>query len=157
MKERKFFQIDTKYPQPIKNRVSVIFIEKAKIDVVNGVWVAIDSNGDRTQIPLGSIACIMLEPGVRISHEAIKVAANVGTLLCWVGEAGVRLYSAGQPGGARADRLLYQAKLALDPKLRLRVVREMFHVRFGEQPPRRRSVNQLRELYPIRRTGQNLK
>jgi hypothetical protein len=32
----------------------------------------------------------------------------------WVGEAGVRLYSAGQPGGARADRLLYQAKLALD-------------------------------------------
>lgn len=29
-----------------------------------------------------------------------------------IGEAGVRLYSAGQPGGARADRLLYQANLA---------------------------------------------
>ena len=37
----------------------------------------------------------------------------MGTLLVWVGEAGVRLYSSGQPGGARADRLLYQARLAL--------------------------------------------
>ena len=42
--------------------------------------------------------------------------------LVWVGEAGVRLYSSGQPGGARADRLLYQAKLALDDVLRLKVV-----------------------------------
>ena len=42
------------------------------------------------------------------------IASRVGCLLVWVGEAGVRLYAAGQPGGARADHLLYQAKLALD-------------------------------------------
>lgn len=60
----------------------------------------------------------------------------------WVGEAGVRLYSSGQPGGARADRLLYQAQLALDAALRLKVVRKMYAVRFGEEPPARRSSAQ---------------
>nr|WP_290620269.1 hypothetical protein [Immundisolibacter sp.] len=52
----------------------------------------------------------MLEPGARVSHAAVTRAARVGTLLVWIGEAGVRLYSAGQPGGARSDRLLYQAR-----------------------------------------------
>ena len=64
----------------------------------------------------------------------------------WVGEAGVRLYAAGQPGGARSDKLLWQASLALDPAARLRVVREMFRIRFGETAPRRRSINQLRGI-----------
>jgi len=59
-----------------------------------------------------------------------KLAAITGTLLISVGEAGVRLYSSGQPGGARSDKLLYQAKLALDENLDLKVVRKMFEIRF---------------------------
>jgi len=70
----------------------------------------------------------------------------VGTLLVWVGEAGVRLYASGQPGGARSDRLLYQAKLALDDDLRLKVVRKMYEIRFGEPAPARRSIEQLRGI-----------
>ena len=58
----------------------------------------------------------------------------------------MRLYAAGQPGGARADRLLYQARLALDDDARLRVVRRMYARRFGEEPPARRSVDQLRGI-----------
>jgi len=74
----------------------------------------------------------------------------VGTLLVWVGEAAVRLYSAGQPGGARSDKLLYQARLALDENLRLKVVRKMYAMRFGEEPPQRRSVEQLRGIEGVR-------
>lgn len=62
------------------------------------------------------------------------------------GEAGVRVYASGQPGGARSDKLLYQAKLALDEDLRLKVVRKMFELRFGEPAPARRSVEQLRGI-----------
>ncbi|MGE4405168.1 type I-E CRISPR-associated endonuclease Cas1e [Pseudomonas sp.] len=58
----------------------------------------------------------------------------------------VRLYASGQPGGARADRLLYQAKLALDDELRLKVVRKMYELRFQEPAPARRSVEQLRGI-----------
>lgn len=106
----------------------------------------IDQTGVRTHIPVGSVACLMLEPGTRVTHAAVVLAARVGCLLIWVGEGGVRLYAAGQPGGARSDRLLYQAKLALDEELRLKVVRKMYAFRFQEEPPARRSVEQLRGI-----------
>jgi len=124
----------------------MIFLQYGQVDVKDGAFVLIDDNGVRTHIPVGSVACIMLEPGTRVSHAAVRLASQVGTLLVWVGEAGVRLYASGQPGGARADRLLYQAKLALDDQLRLKVVRKMYAVRFGEEPPARRSVEQLRGI-----------
>ncbi len=124
----------------------MVFVQYGQIDVKDGAFVVIDENGVRTHIPVGSLACIMLEPGTRVSHAASKLAAQVGTLLVWVGEAGVRLYACGQPGGARSDRLLYQAKLALDDNLRLKVVRKMYELRFGEKPPERRSIEQLRGI-----------
>lgn len=134
-------------PIPIKDRNSMIFIGKGRIDVRDGAFVVIDEvNGERMHIPVGSVVCIMLEPGTRISHAAVKLAAATGTLLIWVGEAGVRVYSVGQPGGARSDKLLYQAKLALDDELRLKVVRKMFEIRFNEAAPQRRSVDQLRGI-----------
>ncbi|HGX92783.1 MAG TPA: type I-E CRISPR-associated endonuclease Cas1, partial [Candidatus Tenderia sp.] len=133
-------------PIPMKNRISMIFLDRGQLDMLDGAFVLVDKNGVRTHIPVGSVACIMLEPGTRVSHAAIKLAATVGTLLVWVGEAGVRLYASGQPGGARSDRLLYQAKLALDEELRLKVVRKMFELRFGEEAPSRRSVEQLRGI-----------
>ncbi|MBI5316262.1 MAG: type I-E CRISPR-associated endonuclease Cas1 [Nitrospirae bacterium] len=133
-------------PIPIKERLSVLYIEYGQLDVLDGAFVVVDKNGVRTHIPVGGVVCLMLEPGTRVSHAACALAARAGTLLVWIGEAGVRLYSAGQPGGARADRLLYQAKLALDDELRLKVVRKMYALRFGEEPPQRRSVDQLRGI-----------
>lgn len=130
----------------MKERLSIIFVEKGNIDVLDGSFVVIDKNGVRTHLPIGGVACLMLEPGTRISHMAMALAARVGTLIVWIGEAGVRLYSAGQPGGARSDKLLYQAKLALDDVARLKVVRKMYELRFGEEPPSRRSVEQLRGI-----------
>jgi CRISP-associated protein Cas1 len=133
-------------PIPIKDRLSILFVERGQIDVLDGAFVVVDITGVRTHIPVGGVACLMLEPGTRVSHAAAALAARVGTLLVWVGEAGVRLYASGQPGGARSDRLLYQAKLALDENLRLKVVRKMYELRFNEKPPERRSVDQLRGI-----------
>lgn len=124
----------------------MVFIEYGQIDVKDGAFVVIDKTGVRTHIPIGSVACLMLEPGTRVSHRAVELAARVGCLLIWVGEAGVRVYASGQPGGARSDRLLYQAKLALNDQARLKVVRKMYEMRFGEAPPQRRSVEQLRGI-----------
>jgi CRISPR-associated protein Cas1 len=145
-------------PIPIKDRNAMVFVEYGQIDVLDGAFVVIDKSGVRMHIPVGSVTCIMLEPGTRVSHAAVKLAAQVGTLLIWVGEAGVRLYASGQPGGARSDKLLYQAKLALDENLRLKVVRKMFELRFGEPAPVKRSVDQLRgiEGARVRKTYQLL-
>lgn len=133
-------------PIPIKERAGIIFLQYGELDVLDSAFVLVDKNGVRTQIPAGGLACLMLEPGTRVSHAAVVLAARVGCLLVWVGEAGVRLYACGQPGGARADRLLYQAKLAIDEEARLNVVREMYRRRFNEEAPSRRSVDQLRGI-----------
>ena len=128
-------------PIPIRDRSSIIFVEEGRIDGLDVAFVVIDEGGVRTHILVGGFVCIMLEPGTRISHAAAVLAARAGTLLVWVGEAGLRLYASGQPGGARADRLLWQVRLALDETARLKIVRRMFELRFGEQAPARRSVD----------------
>lgn len=133
-------------PIPIRDRASILFVEKGRLDVLDGAFVMVDEGGVRTHIPVGGLVCLMLEPGTRVSHAAVALAARAGTLLIWVGEAGVRLYAAGQPGGARADRLLLQARLALDDEARLRVVRKMYALRFNEEAPSRRSIDQLRGI-----------
>lgn len=79
-------------PIPIKDRVSVIFLEKGHLDVLDGAFVVVDKNGTRTHIPVGGVACLMLEPGTRVSHAAVTLAPRVGCLLVWVGEAGDRLF-----------------------------------------------------------------
>ncbi len=128
----------------------MVWLQYGNLDVQDGALVLIDKEGIRTHIPVGGLACLMLEPGTRVTHAAIALAAEVGCLVLWVGEGGVRLYSAGQPGGARSDRLLYQAKLALDEDLRLRVIRAMYRHRFQEEPPARRSIEQLRGIEGVR-------
>jgi len=131
-------------PLPMKDRVSMIFIQYGQVNVLDGAFVVVDQTGVRTHVPVGSVACILLELGTRVSHAAVHLASTVGTLLVWVGEAGARLYASGQPGGAWADRLLCQARMALDDDLRLKVVRKMYELRFGEPSPVQRSVEQLR-------------
>ena len=152
------FGFEPPRPIPIKDRASILFIEKGQLDVLDSAFVVVDKNGVRTHIPIGGLACLLLEPGTRVSHAAVSLAARVGCLLMWVGEAGVRVYSVGQPGGARTDRLLHQASLALDPDARLKVVRKMYEMRFGAPAPQRRSIEQLRgiEGARVKRTYQVL-
>lgn len=133
-------------PLQVKDRTPIVHLEKGELDVINGSFVLVDRRGIRIQIPIGSIACLILEPGVRITHAAVVLASRVRCLLIWTGEGGVRLYASGQPGGARADRLLYQARIAVNDAQRLRVVRKMYAMRFGCPAPTRRSIEQLRGL-----------
>lgn len=133
-------------PIPMKDRAGIIFLRYGALEVIDNAFVLVDKDGIRVQIPVGGLACLMLEPGTTVSHAAVCLAATVGCLLVWVGEAGVRLYASGQPGGARADKLLYQARVALDDDARLNVVREMYRRRFDEEAPSRRSIDQLRGI-----------
>jgi CRISPR-associated protein Cas1 len=50
-------------PIPMKDRVSVLFVEKGNLDVLDGAFVIVDKNGVCTHIPVGGVACLMLEPG----------------------------------------------------------------------------------------------
>jgi len=49
-------------PIPIKDRISVAYVEKGNVDVLDGAFVVVDKNGVRTHIPVGGLVCLMLEP-----------------------------------------------------------------------------------------------
>lgn len=131
---------------PLRSRIAVFAVERGRVDVDGAALVVTDVNGIRAQLPVGASAVLQLEPGTTITHAAVKLCAENRTLIVWTGEAGVRLYSAGQEGAAHAYRLLRQARLALDPKSRLAVAREMYRLRFHEEAPQKRSIEQLRGM-----------
>jgi CRISPR-associated protein Cas1 len=97
-------------------------------------------------IPVGMATVILIEPGVTLTHAAVKLCADQGTLLLWIGEAGVRIYSAGQPGGGSGERILQQAALRLDQKRRIAVARRFYERMFGEMPPPANDIEKLRGL-----------
>ena len=40
-------------PIPIKERLSVLYIEKGHLDVLDGAFVIVDKTGVRTHVPVG--------------------------------------------------------------------------------------------------------
>ena len=131
---------------PIKNRIALFAVEYGIVERDGSALVIMDKTGVRAQLPVGATAVLMLEPGTSITHEAVKLCAESRTLIIWTGEAGVRLYSAGQEGAANSYRLLRQARRALNEKSRLAVAREMYRIRFREEAPKKRSIQQLRGM-----------
>ncbi|MAT39815.1 MAG: subtype I-E CRISPR-associated endonuclease Cas1 [Ectothiorhodospiraceae bacterium] len=131
---------------PLKSRISTFTVERGAVEREGTALIVQDATGVRAQVPVGAIAALMLEPGTTITHEAIKLCAEHKTLILWTGEAGVRIYSAGQEGAAHTYRLLRQARLALSEKSQLAVAREMYRLRFREEAPLKRSIEQLRGM-----------
>lgn len=80
-------------PITIKGLLSILFIEKNHLDVLDGAFVVVDKSGVRTHIPVGGVACLMLEPGTRTSHAALGVARSSQRRGHRVG------YGAGESGG----------------------------------------------------------
>ena len=66
--------------------------------MIDGCLVLTDSE-DNTQyeVPARATTTIMVGPGTAVTTEAVRLAAAYGVLITWVGEHGVRCYSAGRP------------------------------------------------------------
>lgn len=68
-------------PIPIRERASILFLEKGRLDVLDGAFVVVDETGVRIHIPVGGVVCLMLEPGTRVSHAAVALAAGYAPAL----------------------------------------------------------------------------
>lgn len=130
----------------IKNRLSFFYVERGSLTVIDGCLVLTD-DADRTQyeVPARATVTIMIGPGTSVTTEAMKLAGRYGVGVTWVGEHGVRCYSAGRSWSENTEWLEKQVRLYADEKLALRVAREMFFMRFGVRMERR-NLNQLRGI-----------
>ena len=83
-------------------------------------------------IPVSATTCLMLGPGTKITHAAINTAAGNGCLIIWCGGGVQRFYALGTGETRSAANLLHQARLCMNKKAHMEVVRRMYMRRFGE-------------------------
>jgi len=146
-----------------RDRLTWLYVEHALVEREQNsiaLWMADfedDPSHDQethlvTQVPVCDIAVLMLGPGTKLSHAAVDVLARNNCLIAWTGEEGVRLYAFGTGGTHSSTRLLKQAEMAVNPELRLQMVRRLYGMRFPEALDPNVSIEQLRgkEGYRVR-------
>lgn len=114
------------------DRMSFLYVDRAVIRHTSNA-IAIHETDGVTDVPLSSLATIMLGPGTKVTHEAIKALAAHNCLVIWTGELGIRFYACGMGGTRHSRNLLRQARLALDDRSRLQIVVRMYLQRFPEE------------------------
>ncbi len=73
------------------------------------------------------VASLLLGPGTRITSGAVRLLADSGTAICWVGERGVPMYASGI-GTSRGARFIErQAYLVTRAPERLAVAPHVRH------------------------------
>ena len=132
-----------------RDSLSFIYLERGRIDQYEKAIAFHDEEGT-TPIPVAATTVLMLGPGTRITHAAMRTVAENNALVEWVGEHGVRCYASGMGGTRSAKAILHQAELATNPESRIMVVRRMYAKRFNESLPEGLSIQQLRGMEGIR-------
>src|SRR4051812_11042796 len=127
----------------IEDRLSTVYVERCHIDRDDNAVVMV--NKQRTvRLPAALVATVLLGPGTRITHGAVRLLADSGTALCWVGERGVRMYATGLGPSRGAELLMRQAYLVTRTRERLGVARRMYGMRFPDEDVSDATMQQLR-------------
>lgn len=133
----------------LRDSWSYLYLEHGTIDQDAKSIAFHDENG-KVPIPCATLTLLMVGPGTKITHAAIKVLSDTGCLIVWCGEQGVRFYACGTGDSRDASRLLHQAKLVSDSQLRLKVVIKMYQLRFKEKIANGLTLQQIRGKEGVR-------
>ncbi len=133
----------------LRDSMSFLYVEHQRIDQ-EALAIAFHDATGKTLVPCASLNTLLLGPGTSISHAAVKALADNGCLLVWVGEASVRFYAEGMGETRSSQSLLHQARLCSDPIQRLKVVRNLYEMRFPDPLPPNLTLQQIRGKEGIR-------
>jgi len=127
----------------VSDRLSTVYVERCHVDRDENAVVFV--NKERTiRVPAAMVAAVLLGPGTRVTHGAMRLLADSGTSVCWVGDQGVRMYACGLGPSRGSTLILRQAYLVSRTKERLSVARRMYAMRFPEEDVEGLTMQQLR-------------
>jgi len=130
----------------LRASIPYLYLERGRLTQdKNGV--AYETELGRYAVPVAQIACLLLGPGLTVTHRAVVTASRAGCSLLWVGQNGVRFYAGGHGETRKAYALQRQAEAVADPAKRLTVVERMYRMRFREplpEPPGGLSIEAVR-------------
>ncbi len=127
----------------LRDGLTYIYADKCVIQRYRQSVEMQDKRG-KTALPIASLSVLLLGPGTRITHEAVKLLGRNGCSIIWVGQDGTRYYAGGTGETRKGYRLLHQAKLVSDPLLHRQVAIRMYAFRFDETLDPDLSLEQIR-------------
>jgi CRISP-associated protein Cas1 len=133
----------------VRDSWTYLYVEHCKVEQDDKAIAIFDKAG-KTPVPCAALSLLMLGPGTRITHAAIRSLADNGCLVAWTGEQGVRFYAQGMGETRSSSNLLRQAALHADPGERLSVVRRMYEFRFPDPLDATLTLQQIRGKEGIR-------
>lgn len=130
----------------LRDSLSYLYVEHAILNQKDHAIEFIREDAGRVMIPVATLSVLLLGPGTKITHAAIRTLSDNGCSVVWVGEAGTKFYAFGTGETRRSYHLLRQAEMSCDPELRLGVVRRMYQARFPESLDPGLSLEQIRGM-----------
>jgi hypothetical protein len=133
----------------IRDSISFLYFDRCIVEQ-DANAIAIFQKDTKYQIPCANLSTLLLGPGSRITHAALKTLGKNGCQVHWVGEDGFRFYADGNNTKRSVTRLYHQATLWADPQKRLEVIRAMYQFRFAETLAADLTLQQIRGLEGVR-------
>ncbi|KRK48880.1 CRISPR-associated protein Cas1 [Secundilactobacillus kimchicus JCM 15530] len=127
----------------VKNRVSFLYLEHAKLNRQDSAIVVADSKGT-VFVPAAILSVLLLGPGVDVTHRAMELMGSSGLSVVWVGEHGVRQYAHGRSLNHSSALIEAQAKLVSNRRSRVAVARQMYQMRFPDEDVSQLTMQELR-------------
>ncbi|OYN89420.1 subtype I-E CRISPR-associated endonuclease Cas1 [Parenemella sanctibonifatiensis] len=129
----------------VEDRISTVYVERCHLDRDENAVVFINRQ-QRVRLPAAMIGALLLGPGTRVTQAAMVLLGDSGTSVCWVGEHGVRMYSAGLGPARSAHVIQRQAFLVSRREDRLRVAKNMYVMRFPDDDVADADLRRLRGM-----------
>lgn len=128
-----------------QDRISFLYVEMARIEQTE-YGVEIVQEPGRTEVPITTISCLILGPGVSITHRAVENIAKAGCSICWTGRDMTAFYAYGEPVATSSKNILLQAKYHESKLMHMQVVREMYSIRYPGERIKTKSLEELRGI-----------
>lgn len=132
-----------------RDGLSYLYLEHTHIEVQDRAITCLHAQG-MVDVPVAALGVLLLGPGTTVTHAAMRALAESGCSVVWVGEDGTRCYASGTGETRSSKRLQQQVRLWSDEEARLRVVREMYALRFSTRPAKHLTLRQIRGMEGVR-------
>jgi len=133
----------------LRDSMSYLYLERCKIEQDSKAIAFYDAVG-KTPVPVSSLTLLMLGPGTSITHAAIQTLADNGCMVMWCGEEGVRTYAFSMGETRSARRIIRQAHLVSNEKLRFSVILRMYQLRFKQKLDHSLNLKEIRGMEGMR-------
>ena len=133
----------------LRDSLSYLYVERAVIER-NQKAVELLNDDGRVFLPVASLGVLMLGPGTRITHGAVKTLAENGCTILWTAADGNNFYAQGIGETRKAYHLLRQVEMLSDPQLHEQVVLRMYTQRFDTQLETGLTLPQIRGFEGVR-------